>query len=229
MLPQLFLHTWVLKRVISWHRIPSASPSAERKILFNLISRFSFSHSASSTMSRPTGGVANDVTRFLSSGVGTSSPSATSPMFSAASQADWAAKRLVWVPSEKHGFEVSCHGNTPTPQPVLFTWNIKFNPRASSGPWLTVSFIASPPQVLKHARRCDSKPSFQGSEPFYLFTTCLNILSFHCLKFNRLVNYLPQVCSLDLQVCQTGDVKKHRVCVCFCLYGRSSLIPVTML
>ncbi|XP_043971901.1 myosin-10 isoform X4 [Gambusia affinis] len=56
-------------------------------------------------MSRPTGGVANDVTRFLSSGVGTSSPSATSPMFSAASQADWAAKRLVWVPSEKHGFE----------------------------------------------------------------------------------------------------------------------------
>ncbi|XP_054903438.1 myosin-10 isoform X5 [Poeciliopsis prolifica] len=56
-------------------------------------------------MSRPTGGVANDVTRFLSSGVGTSSPSASSSMFSAASQADWAAKRLVWVPSEKHGFE----------------------------------------------------------------------------------------------------------------------------
>uniref|UniRef100_A0A8C1PTV9 Myosin, heavy chain 14, non-muscle n=1 Tax=Cyprinus carpio TaxID=7962 RepID=A0A8C1PTV9_CYPCA len=26
-------------------------------------------------------------------------------MFSASSQADWAAKRLVWVPSEKHGFE----------------------------------------------------------------------------------------------------------------------------
>ncbi|XP_032413182.1 myosin-10 isoform X1 [Xiphophorus hellerii] len=61
--------------------------------------------SASSTMSRPTGGVANDVTRFLSSGVGTSSPTASSSMFSAASQADWAAKRLVWVPSEKHGFE----------------------------------------------------------------------------------------------------------------------------
>uniref|UniRef100_A0A3B5MNU0 Myosin, heavy chain 14, non-muscle n=1 Tax=Xiphophorus couchianus TaxID=32473 RepID=A0A3B5MNU0_9TELE len=56
-------------------------------------------------MSRPTGGVANDVTRFLSSGVGTSSPTASSSMFSAASQADWAAKRLVWVPSEKHGFE----------------------------------------------------------------------------------------------------------------------------
>ncbi|XP_008429826.1 myosin-10 isoform X6 [Poecilia reticulata] len=56
-------------------------------------------------MSRPTGGVANDVTRFLSSGVGTSSPTANSSMFSAASQADWAAKRLVWVPSEKHGFE----------------------------------------------------------------------------------------------------------------------------
>ncbi|KAM4735353.1 uncharacterized protein myh14 isoform 6-T6 [Anableps anableps] len=56
-------------------------------------------------MSRPTGGVANDVTRFLSSGVGTGSPSANSSMFSAASQADWAAKRLVWVPSEKHGFE----------------------------------------------------------------------------------------------------------------------------
>ncbi|KAG7272402.1 hypothetical protein CRUP_035597 [Coryphaenoides rupestris] len=33
-----------------------------------------------------------------------SSPRGTS-VFSAASQADWAAKRLVWVPSEKHGFE----------------------------------------------------------------------------------------------------------------------------
>ncbi|MEQ2160655.1 hypothetical protein GOODEAATRI_001704 [Goodea atripinnis] len=60
---------------------------------------------ASSTMSRPTGGVANDVTRFLSSGVVASSPTSSSPVFSAASQADWAAKRLVWVPSEKHGFE----------------------------------------------------------------------------------------------------------------------------
>uniref|UniRef100_A0A3Q2CN26 Myosin-10-like n=1 Tax=Cyprinodon variegatus TaxID=28743 RepID=A0A3Q2CN26_CYPVA len=56
-------------------------------------------------MSKPTGGVPNDVTRFLSSGVTPNSPSANSPMFSAASQADWAAKRLVWVPSEKHGFE----------------------------------------------------------------------------------------------------------------------------
>ncbi|XP_038140298.1 myosin-10 isoform X6 [Cyprinodon tularosa] len=56
-------------------------------------------------MSKPTGGVPNDVTRFLSSGVTPNSPTANSPMFSAASQADWAAKRLVWVPSEKHGFE----------------------------------------------------------------------------------------------------------------------------
>uniref|UniRef100_A0A672GY08 Myosin, heavy chain 14, non-muscle n=1 Tax=Salarias fasciatus TaxID=181472 RepID=A0A672GY08_SALFA len=56
------------------------------------------------TMSRPTGGVANDVTRFLSSGVGPGSQNSNSA-FSAASQADWAAKRLVWVPSEKHGFE----------------------------------------------------------------------------------------------------------------------------
>uniref|UniRef100_A0A3Q2Q3Z8 Myosin-10-like n=1 Tax=Fundulus heteroclitus TaxID=8078 RepID=A0A3Q2Q3Z8_FUNHE len=56
-------------------------------------------------MSKPTGGVANDVTRFLSSGVGSSSPTSGSTKFSAASQADWAAKRLVWVPSEKHGFE----------------------------------------------------------------------------------------------------------------------------
>ncbi|XP_029959571.1 myosin-10 isoform X4 [Salarias fasciatus] len=55
-------------------------------------------------MSRPTGGVANDVTRFLSSGVGPGSQNSNSA-FSAASQADWAAKRLVWVPSEKHGFE----------------------------------------------------------------------------------------------------------------------------
>uniref|UniRef100_A0A8C3AL05 Myosin, heavy chain 14, non-muscle n=1 Tax=Cyclopterus lumpus TaxID=8103 RepID=A0A8C3AL05_CYCLU len=30
----------------------------------------------------------------------------SNPMFSGASQADWAAKRLVWVPSDKHGFEV---------------------------------------------------------------------------------------------------------------------------
>uniref|UniRef100_A0A673BTY3 Myosin, heavy chain 14, non-muscle n=1 Tax=Sphaeramia orbicularis TaxID=375764 RepID=A0A673BTY3_9TELE len=60
---------------------------------------------ASSTMSRPTGGGANDVTRFLTSGVGPGSPTSNSSVFSAASQADWAAKRLVWVPSEKHGFE----------------------------------------------------------------------------------------------------------------------------
>uniref|UniRef100_A0A673BYK5 Myosin, heavy chain 14, non-muscle n=1 Tax=Sphaeramia orbicularis TaxID=375764 RepID=A0A673BYK5_9TELE len=43
-----------------------------------------------STMSRPTGGGANDVTRFLTSGVGPGSPTSNS---------------LVWVPSEKHGFE----------------------------------------------------------------------------------------------------------------------------
>ncbi|KAM3872782.1 uncharacterized protein myh14 [Diretmus argenteus] len=57
-------------------------------------------------MSRPTGGGANDVTRFLSSGASPGSPTSNSTtVFSAASQADWAAKRLVWVPSEKHGFE----------------------------------------------------------------------------------------------------------------------------
>ncbi|XP_068616663.1 myosin-10 [Brachionichthys hirsutus] len=55
-------------------------------------------------MSRTTGGGVNDVTRFLSSGVGPGSPT-SNVVFSAASQADWAAKRLVWVPSEKHGFE----------------------------------------------------------------------------------------------------------------------------
>uniref|UniRef100_A0A3B4TXX6 Myosin-10-like n=1 Tax=Seriola dumerili TaxID=41447 RepID=A0A3B4TXX6_SERDU len=65
---------------------------------------FVSSPSASSTMSRPTGGGVNDVTRFLSSGAAPGSPTSNS-MFSAASQADWAAKRLVWVPSEKHGFE----------------------------------------------------------------------------------------------------------------------------
>ncbi|KAG7237664.1 hypothetical protein INR49_032110 [Caranx melampygus] len=59
---------------------------------------------ASNTMSRPTGGGVNDVTRFLSSGAAPGSPTSNS-VFSAASQADWAAKRLVWVPSEKHGFE----------------------------------------------------------------------------------------------------------------------------
>ncbi|XP_042345653.1 myosin-10 isoform X5 [Plectropomus leopardus] len=55
-------------------------------------------------MSKPTGGGVNDVTRFLTSGATPGSPTSNS-MFSAASQADWAAKRLVWVPSEKHGFE----------------------------------------------------------------------------------------------------------------------------
>uniref|UniRef100_A0A8C2Q375 Myosin, heavy chain 14, non-muscle n=1 Tax=Cyprinus carpio TaxID=7962 RepID=A0A8C2Q375_CYPCA len=54
------------------------------------------------TMSRPAGGNVNDVTRFLSTGTGPGSPTSG---FSASSQADWAAKRLVWVPSEKHGFE----------------------------------------------------------------------------------------------------------------------------
>ncbi|XP_058602225.1 myosin-10 isoform X8 [Onychostoma macrolepis] len=53
-------------------------------------------------MSRPAGGSVNDVTRFLSTGAGPGSPTS---VFSASSQADWAAKRLVWVPSEKHGFE----------------------------------------------------------------------------------------------------------------------------
>lgn len=57
-------------------------------------------------MSRPTGGGANDVTRFLASGAMPGSPTSNA-VFTAASQADWAAKRLVWVPSEKHGFEVS--------------------------------------------------------------------------------------------------------------------------
>uniref|UniRef100_A0A6Q2XZX3 Myosin, heavy chain 14, non-muscle n=1 Tax=Esox lucius TaxID=8010 RepID=A0A6Q2XZX3_ESOLU len=60
-------------------------------------------------MSRPSGGgVANDVTRFLSTGTVPGSPSTSTPsghVFSASSQADWAAKRLVWVPSEKQGFE----------------------------------------------------------------------------------------------------------------------------
>ncbi|TRY94294.1 hypothetical protein DNTS_030381 [Danionella cerebrum] len=53
-------------------------------------------------MSRTAGGSVNDVTCFLSTGTGPGSPNS---MFSASSQADWAAKRLVWVPSEKHGFE----------------------------------------------------------------------------------------------------------------------------
>ncbi|KAA0703022.1 B Myosin heavy chain 10 Myosin heavy chain, non-muscle IIb Non-muscle myosin heavy chain [Triplophysa tibetana] len=53
-------------------------------------------------MSRPAGGGANDVTCFLSTGAMPGSPTT---VFSASSQADWAAKRLIWVPSEKHGFE----------------------------------------------------------------------------------------------------------------------------
>ncbi|KAJ3598057.1 hypothetical protein NHX12_001571, partial [Muraenolepis orangiensis] len=57
-------------------------------------------------MSKPTGGGVNDVTRYLTSGVMPGSPTSNSPSgFTGASQGDWAAKRLVWVPSEKHGFE----------------------------------------------------------------------------------------------------------------------------
>ncbi|XP_039661678.1 myosin-10 isoform X5 [Perca fluviatilis] len=56
-------------------------------------------------MSKPTGGGVNDVTRLLISGAAQPGSPTSNSMFSAASQADWAAKRLVWVPSEKHGFE----------------------------------------------------------------------------------------------------------------------------
>ncbi|XP_077577506.1 uncharacterized protein myh14 isoform X4 [Stigmatopora nigra] len=52
------------------------------------------------------GGV-NEATRFLKSGVAPSTPAPNASMLSAAGQADWAAKRLVWVPSEKHGFEAA--------------------------------------------------------------------------------------------------------------------------
>ncbi|XP_077382235.1 uncharacterized protein LOC144021880 isoform X2 [Festucalex cinctus] len=51
------------------------------------------------------GAAANDDARFLTSAVVPSSPTANAPEFTAARQADWAAKRLVWVPSDKHGFE----------------------------------------------------------------------------------------------------------------------------
>ena len=74
-------------------------------------------------MSKPTGGGVNDVTRFLTSGVMPGSPTANpTASFSSASQADWAAKRLVWVPSEKHGFEVS----SPCPgEGVVHSWAIQ--------------------------------------------------------------------------------------------------------
>lgn len=77
-------------------------------------------------MSKATGGGANDVTRFLYSGVGPGSSTSNSS-FSAASQADWAAKRLVWVPSEKHGFEVS--------QPELLTSGLLCAPDKHSHPF----------------------------------------------------------------------------------------------
>ncbi|KAM8870605.1 myosin heavy chain, non-muscle isoform 10-T10 [Spinachia spinachia] len=56
-------------------------------------------------MSKPTGGGVNDATHFLTSGAPLPGSPTSKPTFTAASQADWAAKRLVWVPSEKHGFE----------------------------------------------------------------------------------------------------------------------------
>ncbi|XP_057689879.1 myosin-10 isoform X6 [Corythoichthys intestinalis] len=49
----------------------------------------------------------NEVTRYLKSGVAPSTPAPNTSVLSAAGQADWAAKRLVWVPSEKHGFEAA--------------------------------------------------------------------------------------------------------------------------
>lgn len=90
---------------------------------------FCVSLSASRTMSRATGGGANDVTHFLSSGAGPGSPTSNA-VFSAASQADWAAKRLVWVPSEKHGFEVSQHWplNAQTHNFLFFVSNKHLHP-----------------------------------------------------------------------------------------------------
>lgn len=67
-------------------------------------------------MSKPAGGGASDVARFLSMEAGPGSPTSKSA-FSAASQADWAAKRLVWVPSEKQGFEVSRWRPAPSAGP----------------------------------------------------------------------------------------------------------------
>lgn len=93
-----------------WHIIHSESGSNKVSLthFFSLLSYALSSHSASRTMSiRSTGGGVNDVTHFLSTGGGLGSPTTNTSVFSAASQADWAAKRLVWVPSEKHGFEVS--------------------------------------------------------------------------------------------------------------------------
>ncbi|XP_069038754.1 myosin-10 isoform X2 [Lepisosteus oculatus] len=55
-------------------------------------------------MSRPAGGSVSEANRFLYLGAGPSSPGSS---FSASSQADWAAKRLVWVSSERHGFEAA--------------------------------------------------------------------------------------------------------------------------
>lgn len=75
-------------------------------------------------MSKASGGGANDVTRFLYSGTRPGSPNSNSS-FSAASQADWAAKRLVWVPSEKHGFEVSQRGATQQSAPLAASDGLK--------------------------------------------------------------------------------------------------------
>ncbi|XP_039596967.1 myosin-10 isoform X3 [Polypterus senegalus] len=54
-------------------------------------------------MSRPGGGGVGDAERYLYTNSGLASNSSSS----ASSQADWAARRLVWVPSEKHGFEAA--------------------------------------------------------------------------------------------------------------------------
>lgn len=110
-----------MKSVMFWHSYinlyQSCTSSTVKMVLikfhwptffFSLLSCALSSHSASRTMSiRSTGGGVNDITHFLSTGGGLGSPTTNTSGFSAASQADWAAKRLVWVPSEKHGFEVS--------------------------------------------------------------------------------------------------------------------------
>ncbi|XP_041087835.1 myosin-10-like isoform X3 [Polyodon spathula] len=53
-------------------------------------------------MARPVGGSVSDAERYLYTG-----SSGSSQGSSASSQADWAARRLVWVPSEKQGFEAA--------------------------------------------------------------------------------------------------------------------------
>ncbi|KAF3839691.1 hypothetical protein F7725_018408 [Dissostichus mawsoni] len=115
-----------------WLRITSVSLSVSpSSSVIRQCSRFKPTRRASRTMSKPTGGGVNDVTRLLTSGV--TAPGSPKTTISAASQADW-AKRLVWVPiREERGDEVEVELTDSQRKVTLSREEVqRMNPRASA-------------------------------------------------------------------------------------------------